>query len=139
MPDGSKQEFFSGTRSGSTSTNYNDLINKPIFNATGRPVILNTLTTGVYKIDGSWVIMDGADEFDATAEEIFLIYNGTDGCRVTRLTSSSVFNIHSPLGGSVNDIIYDSAAMLNDILKFIMSSTQPTDQRENDIWLEILS
>ena len=45
---------------GGGTTNYDQLSNRPVQNISGDPVVISTLTSGVYNIDGSWVIT--ADE-----------------------------------------------------------------------------
>ena len=45
----------SGGGSGGT-TNYDMLINKPVINVSGDPVVICDLETGVYNIEGTWSI-----------------------------------------------------------------------------------
>jgi hypothetical protein len=112
MPDGSKQPFITAqSGSGSGTTDYNQLIGKPIQNLTGSPVVLSTLPTGVYKITGSWSLLEGSATTTATADDVFLVENTSTDYKVVVLQAEAITSITCPVGGTEGDIVTDSVAM----------------------------
>jgi hypothetical protein len=116
LPDGSKQPFLTIKQGDGGTTDYNELINRPIVNLSGN-ITLNTLPNGVYKINGSWSMTTSSDVFSSTAD-IFIVSAVPGGVTVTRLSGTSVYRItwSSAAPAIVN---YDEVAWGNDILNSI--------------------
>lgn len=102
---------------GSGTNNYNELINKPVHNLSGNPVVLVSLPTGIYNISGTWAILNDSDTFDTPDDDLFYITNNTViGCKVTRVSSNGVYVITCPVGGTAEDVVYDAVATTEEVL-----------------------
>ena len=68
--------FFSGGGTGGGGgtgvTSYDALTNKPVTNLSGSPIIISTLDTGVYNIDGTWA-MTSDDPARETLKLVFAL------------------------------------------------------------------
>ena len=114
----------SGGSSGEGGThNYNELINKPVQNIIGSPVILSSLTTGIYNVSGTWAILDDSEVFDTPDDDLFYVTNDSEhGCKVTRISANGVYIITCPLGGIASDIIYDTVATVSGVTGEVIDS-----------------
>ena len=116
--------FFGGGKgdsggSGGGVTNYNALSNKPVINLSGNPVVLSILSTGVYNVLGTWTVVSGAEVFDSPADDLFCVIRNSDGFKATRISADGIQNMFLPIGGSANDVVYDSGAMVNEVAEQI--------------------
>lgn len=117
--------FFGGGGQGGGSggvSNYNELTNKPVSNITGSPVIISSLSTGIYNINGTWTLVEGADVYDTPADDLFYVTNDESGCRLTRVSSDGVYNAALPAGGSAGDVSYDTVATINEAVEEVMEN-----------------
>jgi hypothetical protein len=120
MPNGSKQPFFTignvsggsgGGGDGGGTSDYDQLSHKPIANLSGDPIVIATLLTGVYKITGSWSLLDGSAVTAATDGGIFFVENTPQTYKVTVLQANSIVSAACPVDGTEADIIVDNMAM----------------------------
>lgn len=117
--------FFGGGGQGGGSggvSNYNELTNKPVSNITGNPVIISSLSTGIYNINGTWTLIEGAEVYDTPADDLFYVTNDENGCRLTRVSADGVYNATLPAGGSAGDVSYDTVATVNEAVGEVMEN-----------------
>lgn len=110
---------------GNGSSDYNKLINKPVQNISisGSPVILSSLTTGIYNISGTWAILNNSEVFDTPDDDLFYVTNNAEhGCKVTRVSASGVYVITCPFGGTASDIVYDTVATATEVAEEVMDN-----------------
>lgn len=71
--------FWSGGSGGGTGgvSNYDQLSNKPVTNISGSGIVISSLSTGVYNIDGTWKITPDDDERE-TLRMIFSMLKMTE-------------------------------------------------------------
>ena len=67
--------FWSGGSGGGTGgvSNYDKLSNKPVTNISGSGIVISSLSTGVYNIDGTWKITPDDDERETLKDDLFYI------------------------------------------------------------------
>ena len=67
----------SGSGTGGVS-NYDQLSNKPVTNISGSGIVISSLSTGVYNIDGTWKITSDDDERETLKDDLFYVKNDGD-------------------------------------------------------------
>ena len=117
--------FISGTSSsegGTGTSNYNDLLNKPVSNISGNPVIISELPSGVYNIDGTWAMTADDISKETPKDDLFYILNDNDICKLTWITAGSIYTYSVKSNGTSADIVEDSIATTKDILNSLVGS-----------------
>ena len=67
-----------GGGSGGVS-DYDQLTNRPVINIAGTGIVISSLATGVYNIEGTWKITDDDVERETLADDLFYVMNdGTE-------------------------------------------------------------
>ncbi len=111
MSDGSKQPFFTaGSASESGTSDYNQLSNRPIVNVSGNPVVLSTLPTGIYKVTGSWSLIENSTVTPGNNDDLFFVENTDEVYKTTILQASDITSVECPVDGTEADIVSDSVA-----------------------------
>lgn len=117
--------FFGGGGSsggGSGTTNYNELTNKPVRNISGAPVVISTLTTGVYNVSGTWIMTDGAEVFETLEDDLFYVTKTATSCKLTRVSADGVYSANYILGDSPEKVEYDTVATVNEATTEVMNN-----------------
>ncbi len=99
---------------GSGTTNYNALMNKPILNLSGSPVVISRLPSGVYNIDGTWVITADEAPRDTRKDDMFYILNENGVCKLTWITAGDIFTYSSQIDGNASSIVEDKVTKESD-------------------------
>lgn len=105
----------SGGGSGGT-TNYDMLINKPVINVSGDPVVICDLETGVYNIEGTWSITSDDVKRETLKDDLFYVSNDDVECRLTWISAGTFHTYQVPSGGSASDINEDALATADGII-----------------------
>lgn len=103
-----------GGGSGGGVTSYDALTNKPVINLTGSPVIISSLATGVYNIDGTWAITDGDTPRNTRKDDMFYVLNEDGVCKLTWITAGEIYTYSSQSGGGADSIVEDRIAKESD-------------------------
>ena len=95
----------SGGGSGGT-TNYDMLINKPVINVSGDPVVICDLETGVYNIEGTWSITSDDVKRETLKDDLFYVSEKNDDLSkvkqlVDRRKADGFILTHYQLGNSL--------------------------------------
>lgn len=117
--------FFGGVVSGGGTggtTDYDALSNKPVVNLNGSPVVICELETGVYNIDGSWVMTaDGAAK-ETLKDDLFYVFNGETECKLTWISAGQIHTYHVPSDGTASDVVEDSIATTDEVMSSLVGS-----------------
>ena len=105
----------SGGGSGGT-TNYDMLINKPVINVSGDPVVICDLETGVYNIEGTWSITSDDVKRETLKDDLFYVSNDEVECRLTWISAGMFHTYQVPSGGSASDISEDTLATADGVI-----------------------
>lgn len=105
----------SGGGSGGT-TNYDMLINKPVINVSGDPVVICDLATGVYNIEGTWSITSDDVKRETLKDDLFYVSNDEVECRLTWISAGMFHTYQVPSGGSASDISEDTLATADGVI-----------------------
>lgn len=113
--------FFSGGGSGSGGggggvTSYDALTNKPVINLSGSPVIISTLDTGVYNIDGTWAMTSDDPARETLKDDLFYVSNKNGKCKLTRICAGEIQTFTVPNSGGATDIEVSTVATTDDII-----------------------
>ena len=111
----------SGGGTGGT-TDYDALSNRPVTNLTGHPVVISELASGVYNIDGTWAMTADDTPRETMKDDMFYVYNGESGCRLTWITAGDIHTYRVSADGSAGDIEEDSVATTEDIVDSLVGS-----------------
>lgn len=104
----------SETGGGSSTTNYDQLSNRPIQNISGNPVIISTLQSGVYNIDGSWAITPDSKPRKTYKDDMFYVLNEDGMCKMTWITAGEIYTYSSKKDGDASGVEEDRIAKEND-------------------------
>lgn len=98
--------FFSGGSGGGSggTTNYDDLKNKPVTNLTGDPVVISTLESGVYNIEGTWAMTADDEPKITLKDDLFYVSNENGETKLTWITAGKINTYSVPDGGTASDI-----------------------------------
>lgn len=110
--------FGGGTSDGGSGgggvTSYDALTNKPVINLSGSPVIISSLATGVYNIDGTWAITDGDTPRTTRKDDMFYVLNEDGVCKLTWITAGEIYTYSSQKDGGASSIVEDRIAKESD-------------------------
>lgn len=109
--------FGSITTGGGGTTNYDALSNKPVINLSGDPIVINQLDTGVYNIEGTWVMTEDDTAKTTLADDLFYVSNTETECKLTWISAGSIATFSVVAGGSASDIESDSVATVDEIME----------------------
>lgn len=96
----------SGGGSGET-TNYDTLSNKPVTNLTGSPVVIASLATGVYNIDGTWAMTSDDSPKITLKDDLFYVANENGEVKMTWITAGKIKTYSVPESGTASEIVED--------------------------------
>lgn len=104
--------FWSGGSGGGTGgvSNYDKLSNKPVTNISGSGIVISSLSTGVYNIDGTWKITPDDDERETLKDDLFYVKNDGDNVKLTWISAGLIKTYGVPSDGGKDDIVEDSVA-----------------------------
>ena len=115
---------------GGGTTNYDQLSNRPVQNISGDPVVISTLTSGVYNIDGSWVITADDKPKATYKDDMFYVLNEDGICKMTWITAGEIYTYSSTNGGDASSVEEDRVTKESDCKDHIGSGegiTNPDD------------
>lgn len=104
----------SGGDSGGGITNYDQLSNRPVQNISGNPVVINTLPSGVYNIEGSWVITADGNPRATYKDDMFYVLNENGVCKMTWITAGEIYTYSSANSGDASSVEEDRIAKESD-------------------------
>ena len=116
--------FWSGGSGGGTSgvSNYDQLSNKPVTNISGSGIVISSLSTGVYNIDGTWKITSDDDERETLKDDLFYVKNDGDNVKLTWISAGLIKTYSVPSNGSKDDIVEDSVATSSAVIADMIGS-----------------
>ena len=95
-------------------TSYDQLTNRPIQNVSGSPVVVSRLPSGVYNIDGTWVITADESPRDTRKDDMFYVLNENGVCKLTWITAGDIFTYSSQIDGNASSIVEDKVTKESD-------------------------
>lgn len=117
--------FFNGMGSGSGvggTTNYDQLTNKPVLNINGSGIVISSLATGVYNIDGTWKFTADDDERATLKDDLFYILNDGENVKLTWISAGMIKTFGVPISGTKDDIVEDSIATSSAVIEQMIGS-----------------
>lgn len=116
--------FWSGGSGGGTGgvSNYDQLSNKPVINISGSGIVISSLSTGVYNIDGTWKITSDDDERETLKDDLFYVKNDGDNVKLTWISAGLIKTYSVPSNGSKDDIVEDSVATSSAVIADMIGS-----------------
>lgn len=116
--------FWSGGSGGGTGgvSNYDQLSNKPVTNISGSGIVISSLSTGVYNIDGTWKITPDDDERETLKDDLFYVKNDGNNVKLTWISAGLIKTYSVPSNGSRDDIVEDSVATSSAVIADMIGS-----------------
>lgn len=116
--------FWSGGSGGGTGgvSNYDQLSNKPVTNISGSGIVISSLSTGVYNIDGTWKITPDDDEHETLKDDLFYVKNDGENVKLTWISAGLIKTYGVSAGGSKDDIVEDSVATSSAVMADMIGS-----------------
>ena len=116
--------FWSGGSGGGTGgvSNYDKLSNKPVTNISGSGIVISSLSTGVYNIDGTWKITPDDDERETLKDDLFYVKNDGDNVKLTWISAGLIKTYGVPSDGGKDDIVEDSVATSSAVMADMIGS-----------------
>ena len=116
--------FWSGGSGGGTGgvSNYDKLSNKPVTNISGSGIVISSLSTGVYNIDGTWKITPDDDERETLKDDLFYVKNDGDNVKLTWISVGLIKTYGVPSDGGKDDIVEDSVATSSAVIADMIGS-----------------
>lgn len=116
--------FWSGGSGGGTGgvSNYDQLSNKPVTNISDSGIVISSLSTGVYNIDGTWKITSDDDERETLKDDLFYVKNDGDNVKLTWISAGLIKTYSVPSNGSKDDIVEDSVATSSAVIADMIGS-----------------
>lgn len=116
--------FWSGGSGGGTGgvSNYDKLSNKPVTNISGSGIVISSLSTGVYNIDGTWKITPDDDERETLKDDLFYVKNDGDNVKLTWISAGLIKTYSVPSDGGKDDIVEDSVATSSAVIADMIGS-----------------
>lgn len=103
-----------GGTGGDGVTDYNLLNNKPVINITGNPVIISSLATGVYNIDGTWAVTANDKPRSTKKDDMFYVLNENGACKLTWISAGEIYTYSSEKDGTADSIVEDRVTKESD-------------------------
>ena len=116
--------FWSGGSGGGTGgdSKYDKLSNKPVTNISGSGIVISSLSTGVYNIDGTWKITPDDDERETLKDDLFYVKNDGDNVKLTWISAGLIKTYGVPSDGGKDDIVEDSVATSSAVIADMIGS-----------------
>lgn len=116
--------FWSGGSGGGTGgvSNYDQLSNKPVTNISGSGIVISSLSTGVYNIDGTWKITSDDDERETLKDDLFYVKNDGENVKLTWISAGLIKTYGVSADGSRDDIVEDSVATSSAVMADMIGS-----------------
>ena len=116
--------FWSGGSGGGTGgvSNYAQLSNKPVTNISGSGIVISSLSTGVYNIDGTWKITPDDDECETLKDDLFYVKNDGENVKLTWISAGLIKTYGVSADGSKDDIVEDSVATSSAVMADMIGS-----------------
>lgn len=116
--------FWSGGSGGGTGgvSNYDQLSNKPVTNISGSGIVISSLSTGVYNIDGTWKITPDDDERETLKDDLFYVKNDGNNVKLTWISAGLIKTYGVPSDGGKDDIVEDSVATSSAVIADMIGS-----------------
>jgi hypothetical protein len=116
--------FWSGGSGGGTGgvSNYDQLSNKPVTNISGSGIVISSLSTGVYNIDGTWKITPDDDERETLKDDLFYVKNDGENVKLTWISAGLIKTYGVSADGSKDDIVEDSVATSSAVMADMIGS-----------------
>ena len=116
--------FWSGGSGGGTGgvSNYDQLSNKPVTNISGSGIVISSLSTGVYNIDGTWKITPDDDERETLKDDLFYVKNDGENVKLTWISACLIKTYGVSADGSKDDIVEDSVATSSAVMADMIGS-----------------
>lgn len=112
----------SGGGGGGGTTDYNALANAPVKNLTGSPVVISTLSSGVYNIDGTWAITEDDTPRETGKDDLFYVWNEEEQVKVTWISAGNFYTYSVPSGGTADEIVEDSVATIEKVVSQLIGT-----------------
>lgn len=103
-------------------SNYDKLSNKPVTNISGSGIVISSLSTGVYNIDGTWKITPDDDERETLKDDLFYVKNDGDNVKLTWISAGLIKTYGVPSDGGKDDIVEDSVATSSAVIADMIGS-----------------
>lgn len=105
-----------GGGSGGVS-DYDQLQNRPVINIAGTGIVISSLATGVYNIEGTWKMTNDDVERDTLADDLFYVMNDGAESKLTWISAGQMKTYGVSAGGSAADIKEGTIATAEEIVR----------------------
>lgn len=115
--------FFPGGGGGGSggTTDYDALSNKPVTNLIGDPIVIATLETGVYNIEGTWAMTSDDTPKVTLKDDLFYVSNENGEVKLTWITAGKINTYSVVDGGTAEDIVEDDVPTSSSISEDLVS------------------
>ena len=80
-------------------------------------IVISSLATGVYNIEGTWKITDDDVERETLADDLFYVMNDGTESKLTWISAGQIKTYGVPTGGSAADIKEDTIATAEEVVR----------------------
>lgn len=112
----------SGGGSSGGVSDYDQLKNCPVTNVSGTGIVISSLTTGVYNIEGTWKMVSDDIERISNADDLFYILNDGAETKLTWVSAGQIKMYGVPNDGSAIDIIESEIATTDSVTQNIVGT-----------------
>lgn len=98
-------------------SDYDQLTNQPVINIAGTGIVISSLATGVYNIEGTWKITNDDVERETLADDLFYVMNDGTESKLTWISAGQIKTYGVPAGGSAADIKEDAIATAEEVVR----------------------
>ena len=110
-----------GGGGGGGTTDYDTLSNKPVINLSGSPIVIATLSTGVYNIDGTWSMTADDVPKHTLKDDLFYVANEDGNVKLTWIAAGKISTYSVPTDGTAENIVEDEVPTADDIASNLVS------------------
>ena len=96
-------------------SDYDELTNRPVTNISGSGIVINSLTSGVYNIRGTWKMTSDDVERETGEDDLFYVLNTEDESKLTWITAGKIETFSVVAGGTAEDIVSGDVATTDKI------------------------
>lgn len=101
---------------GGGSSDYDQLSNKPVININGTGIVITSLSTGVYNIEGTWKITEDDDERSTFKDDLFYVLNDGEQTKLTWISAGTIKTYSAQNDGTKEEIVEDSIATSSEVI-----------------------
>lgn len=110
-----------GGGGGGGVSDYDQLTNRPVTNITGSGIVINSLSTGVYNIRGTWKMTSDDEEHETGEDDLFYVLNTEEESKMTWITAGGIKTFSVESGGTAEDVVTGNVATTENVSEQLVS------------------